>query len=715
MANDFKDMNDDVKQATESLMILSEQVTAIKLKMEEVKPKQLGEQFLSLSKSVSSVGTMFSQLGLEIGGSENSIQSFCQKFDVMVAGTKGIIDIPGKAAESFKALDGKLGGIVHSVGQFTGSVSEGTEKVGLLQTIGSAVTAHPYVALGVAVGGLALAFLSCWQQGDSLTQKEKDQIAASRELKKECEELANVQSDLNDRFKNSTDGINADYAVTAEYFSKLLALTGPDGYVGNLEEAKLYVDELNRQGISGISINKEGQLVQEKSTEEYKKQIEQMRVKAMLQANEEAYGNALLKQNEVLHNVSTAQTDVNKAQQDYNDKIEKYVNQGMSYQEAVAEASKQHGQFGTVLNDANKALDEANRSMVENQEAITNQEALVKLTTGSVQEQAQANIDLALSYSNVVGASGEVSYKWRDMQDQLSNYDQAMLDHKSGVKEMSATEIEQNEASRAYLIQCMTDKGISLGTTLDEMHTKLGNTYKNMTAEEKTQFDSQYQNLIDNGTSVGAELARQKAEAIELLKKYNIDVKSEEGKDYLEKLKDYQEHGDSLGRTYLDSLSKELKSEKPKVDIDTSKAGGSLKSLKDNAKFKETADVGVDFHTDTVGVAIGAGLAFLGITLSKKAEGGFVDTGELFVAREAGPELVGRINGRTAVANNDQIVSGISSGVYQAVRSAMNGYGGNGNFNINATFMMDSEVVGKQIIKYHNGVVKRTGNTPLLV
>ena len=45
------------------------------------------------------------------------------------------------------------------------------------------------------------------------------------------------------------------------------------------------------------------------------------------------------------------------------------------------------------------------------------------------------------------------------------------------------------------------------------------------------------------------------------------------------------------------------------------------------------------------------------------ADGGFVDKGQLFVAREAGPELVGTIGGRSAVANNDQIVAGVASGV----------------------------------------------------
>jgi hypothetical protein len=52
-------------------------------------------------------------------------------------------------------------------------------------------------------------------------------------------------------------------------------------------------------------------------------------------------------------------------------------------------------------------------------------------------------------------------------------------------------------------------------------------------------------------------------------------------------------------------------------------------------------------------------------------DGGFVDQGQIFVAREAGPELVGSIGGRTAVVNNDQIVESVSRGVYQAVVAAM--------------------------------------------
>lgn len=49
------------------------------------------------------------------------------------------------------------------------------------------------------------------------------------------------------------------------------------------------------------------------------------------------------------------------------------------------------------------------------------------------------------------------------------------------------------------------------------------------------------------------------------------------------------------------------------------------------------------------------------------ADGGFPDDGQLFLARESGPEFVGSMGSHTAVANNDQIVEGIREGVESAM------------------------------------------------
>ena len=84
------------------------------------------------------------------------------------------------------------------------------------------------------------------------------------------------------------------------------------------------------------------------------------------------------------------------------------------------------------------------------------------------------------------------------------------------------------------------------------------------------------------------------------------------------------------------------------------------------------------------------------IDLPKFARGGFPEDG-LFYANHN--ELVGSFNnGRTAVANNTQIVEGISSGVYGAVAKAMAQNNGNGKY-ISNTIVVDGEVIARTVTK----------------
>ena len=62
----------------------------------------------------------------------------------------------------------------------------------------------------------------------------------------------------------------------------------------------------------------------------------------------------------------------------------------------------------------------------------------------------------------------------------------------------------------------------------------------------------------------------------------------------------------------------------------------------------------------------GGNVALPGMNVPAYANGGFVPRGDLFIANESSPEFVGSIGNRTAVANNNQIVQGIASGVQHA-------------------------------------------------
>lgn len=60
------------------------------------------------------------------------------------------------------------------------------------------------------------------------------------------------------------------------------------------------------------------------------------------------------------------------------------------------------------------------------------------------------------------------------------------------------------------------------------------------------------------------------------------------------------------------------------------------------------------------------------VSIPRYADGGFVDQGQLFIAREAGAEMVGSIGRRTAVANNDQIVEGIATATREGNEDLIN-------------------------------------------
>ena len=97
-------------------------------------------------------------------------------------------------------------------------------------------------------------------------------------------------------------------------------------------------------------------------------------------------------------------------------------------------------------------------------------------------------------------------------------------------------------------------------------------------------------------------------------------------------------------------------------------------------------------------------------TIPRFEDGGFLEDG-LFTMNQG--EIAGKFNnGKSVVANNQQIIEGISQGVFEAMMRA----NGNGkDITINATFEVDGSAIGKSVVKYHNGVVTQTGMSPLLI
>ena len=88
-----------------------------------------------------------------------------------------------------------------------------------------------------------------------------------------------------------------------------------------------------------------------------------------------------------------------------------------------------------------------------------------------------------------------------------------------------------------------------------------------------------------------------------------------------------------------------------------------------NSEANEAITDGSDSIIKQMGISTDAITSTFGsstFSVPKFAGGGFPAQGQMFIAREAGAEMVGSIGRRTAVANNDQIVAGIAGGVAEA-------------------------------------------------
>lgn len=94
-----------------------------------------------------------------------------------------------------------------------------------------------------------------------------------------------------------------------------------------------------------------------------------------------------------------------------------------------------------------------------------------------------------------------------------------------------------------------------------------------------------------------------------------------------------------------------------------------------------------------------------------RAEGGYPSVGELFLAREAGPEMVGTIGSKTAVANNDQITSAIASAVAPAVYNAVVQAMSNSRSNVVVNLVGDAEGLFNAVVEQDNNYQRRTGSS----
>lgn len=97
------------------------------------------------------------------------------------------------------------------------------------------------------------------------------------------------------------------------------------------------------------------------------------------------------------------------------------------------------------------------------------------------------------------------------------------------------------------------------------------------------------------------------------------------------------------------------------------------------------------------------------ISVDWYANGGFPNKGQLFVANEVVPEMVGTMDGRTAVANQQEITTGIANAVYPAVYNAVVAAMSEANNNVNITLQGDADKLFTMVQDKANNYTNMTG------
>lgn len=126
-------------------------------------------------------------------------------------------------------------------------------------------------------------------------------------------------------------------------------------------------------------------------------------------------------------------------------------------------------------------------------------------------------------------------------------------------------------------------------------------------------------------------------------------------------------------------------------------------------------DLGLEFpHIDTPHFKIDGEFSLAPprvpkVSIDWYANGGFPGKGQLFVANEIGPEMVGTMDGRTAVANQQEITTGIANAVYPAVYNAVVAAMSEANNNVNITLQGDADKLFTMVQDKANNYTNMTG------
>lgn len=640
--------------------------------------------------------------------------------DTLVTGFKGLNDANGilsGVSTAVTALGTKLGVL---------TVAEGgaTTATGLLGSAFAFLAANPLVAVAgaitIAVAALAIFTSRVKDNSDAQERALSSAKRLSDGLKEQAQEWKKANTEAR---KNAEEG-QKNALVAQDYAGRLYGIVDANGKItGSVKQAQFFVDQLNNQLGTNIEIHDGVISNWGKEKDAINETIEALKRKAVIEAYSEKFIEAEKERIKAQEQLTEATSKYNKSKEREEELLGKLKEAWESGQQPSASLTEEYRKQLEITKKYGDAVGSAKDKVTSITDGLNEYNAAIQSADGTV----ESSTAFIVEQYGVLAKDG--TYTYSSLANGLNDLNAKCDENGKVWQTLSKTEQEASKQARIQLLSDLAQKAFGQGKTYEQMLSTAKAKGAELTQADKAELKKQYDNLKKQSEDIKAVKNTQNNTLLAMLDKYGIDKNSKDAKRYQKELRDAQKNGTEQGQQYIDKLAKKINDGTLKVSNEASKVGKQSKEKFESHKadFKvdtKSADnilsrfmnsipsfksMKLNLKTDKKRFKIGD----FGFDIGFFARGGFPESGQMFVAREAGPELVGRIGRRTAVANNDQIVQGIAS----AVRSAMSGVNGpsaGGTTRITVQNVLNGKAIGESVIEYHNGKVKQTGHSPLL-
>ena len=592
------------------------------------------------------------------------------------------------------------------------------------------------IVIGIAVGIIATVVTSSFKNGKKYTDELTDSIKKS---KKALDDYRDSSKRLEEEVQNKVNTGLAEIGAIEKLTTELGNLVEANGKVkaGYEDRVKFILDQVNKafgteyKLINGV-ITENGKQV--KSYKNVKKSIEDLirtkKAELVMEANKELYQEAIRKETQLYQDRKKAEQEQDAAFKKVSNKLEKYgltvddvknktqkfnvVRNAISTDDwlDISEAAAEYEQSITNLNGLNEEWEKNMKTRA------TYEKGYEALISGNAEKIKKTQQEIVAQYKDGTASIG----------DQLSQRIEYATAQRQEMEKNGKAITKQNREELRAQYKDLTNTLIDEVKQIKKLTPDQAKAWK-LLAEEDAEFYRQAISKVDEDTRLVIETFSKTVDASspEVAKRWaklaeksedkfidGISVLPEDTKVELlamitkttgmtpQVAKAYGDLSFGGKESFMKKLSSLPEDEKKKITEAISKANKEQRNMEKSGeglskKFKSGANSqkvdmsdNIKFSREEARKKVESIVSYIKGLLNKPfnlnlnakydgqafATGGFPEMGEMFIAREAGPELVGKIGNKTAVANNDQIVQAVSQGVAKAVSSVMGNQGG---------------------------------------